>query len=294
MSTALVTGASGFVGKCLINELISEKKFSKIIAIVHNSPLDLIETDPCVSEVRINLLERWQISDEVDVIYNFAADGSQMPYSKESSLLFERIADNAIDFAISRKAKLFHSSSGGAVSQNTNIDDKLYFFTRSRKNVENKIMNAGVDNKLAFQIGRLYSFIGPTLFNKNQYMINQHIKSALRSKKVVLTGQPNSKKSYMYETDMAMWISKISEIDKPEVWNISGYEKPTILDVAKFICDYLDAELFLDTKEDLEFLYAPNNMEKEAQLGLIQKISWQEGLKLTIEWAREKGSNSYE
>ena len=290
MRNILITGASGFVGTCVIRELLKDEQVNSVFAVLNKSTLHADLTDKRIKTISMNLLEPWSLSSNIDQVYNFAADGTYAPYSIESSELFEKISEQAIRFSIKKEASLFQSSSGGAEKNQVKIDNRLYHFANARKNVERRILESDLDEKILFQIGRLYSFIGPTLYKKKQYMVNQFLQNASEGKNIVITGRASSRRTYLYETDMANWIMEISKSKLSGLWNISGYEKVSIQEIASHIGHIYDVGIEYLPLETEPSDYFPENMSKEQIFGLSQSISWKEGLELTAKWiSRNKG-----
>ena len=289
MKNVLVTGAAGFVGTCVITELLEEKyNLKRIYANVHKTPLAIKFNDSRIIQVNQKLDENWNFDFDVDYIFNFAADGTSNPYSKEANAKFLSITQNAKNFAVKSDAGIFHSSSGGAALGELNKDHRLFDFALARRNSEEILLKAKNIDNLQVQIGRLYTFIGPTILNKRHYMVSEFLEKAYSGEKIIVKGNLNSQRTLLYESEMARWIVKLAFESKLDIWNISGYESVSTLQIAQYISDRFGVDWDYTQSEVQAENYLPQDMTKERQISLIQEISWQQGIELTAKYLETK------
>ena len=290
----MITGAFGFVGQSFIDWLIKqppELHPSKLI-LVTNSQKNL---NNVIREINSEILlsdlgQPWNFDFDCDYLINLAADGSANAYSSEASELFLRISNHMISWLQKKESvRFFHASSGaceGIKFNNSQIipeDLKKLFESKkqslidSRLNAEDAILQKLSTSSINGSIGRLFSFIGPRIISKHQYAASSFLAQAQHSKKIRVSGNPNTVRSYLSSDDLSSWIYKAIQLDsKPVIMNFGSKIPVTIGDLASYIAIKTNAELELLHPELPSDIYVADNQKTLDLLKVSEGMGWRE------------------
>ena len=290
----MITGAFGFVGQSFVDWLIRqppELHPSKLILITNsqknlNNVIREISTQILVSD----LGQPWNFDFECDYLINLAADGSANAYSSEASELFIRISNNMISWLQKKESvHFFHASSGaceGIKFDNSELipeDIKRMFESKkqslidSRLHSENAILQLLSTSSIDGSIGRLFSFIGPRIISKHQYAASSFLAQAHHSKRIKVSGNPNTVRSYLSTDDLSSWIYKTIQLDsKPAIMNIGSAIPVKIGDLASYIANKTNAELELLNPDLPPDIYVSDNRKTLDLLKVSEGMGWRE------------------
>ena len=203
--------------------------------------------------------------------------------------------NEVINFCFSNKIKLIYSATSATIG-NSGQDKNLspYAFTKA-KNLE-LLENLKKWFKFKYEVVYFYNVYGP-----NQYpekAIPKFIILASRGKQIALHGDGLATRSYMHVDDAASAFDFILHKGQTlQVYNIGAHEERTVLSVAEDVCELLGR----DPKETITYVRdrAFNDRRyfidcsKLLALGWQQKISWEEGLSMTVKWYTTQDLSSY-
>ena len=299
MKSLLITGANGFVGQAIIQELGTlepENLPSEIILVTRNGlnvnlPLSLREIICVVSQ---DLTKPWRIPYRSSHVINLAADGSRAPYSKEASESFTLIGRNLINWVrnLDHQVNLFHASSGACfdhVGSNASqylSNDKAEFII-GRIKVEEELIRASKNSDLRLSIGRLFTFSGNLLLQKNQYAITEFIKSGLSERHIKVNGNAETVRSYLHEDAMADWILRATI--NPVALNplqIGSNQPVTIKELAEYVAEITGAKVTYAPTSQPPDIYLPNNEETRSSLGVSEGTTWKIAVQEMIDSVR--------
>jgi dTDP-glucose 4,6-dehydratase len=120
-----------------------------------------------------------------------------------------------------------------------------------------------------------------------------YIVNALNNNPIPVYGKGNQRREFLYVTDWAdaAWKA-LSFGSTGEVYNIGEGTEIANIDLAKKICELTGASedliKFVPDRLGHDFRYGLNS-EKIKKIGFMPKVSFEDGLKETIEWYRGKG-----
>lgn len=146
-------------------------------------------------------------------------------------------------------------------------------------------------HKLPLMITRCSNNYGPA--QDKEKFIPKIISKALNDKEIPLYGDGLNVRDWIYVEDHCRAVHKVLEEGVPgEVYNIGGLEEKTNLDViltilnllgkGKHLIKYVDDRLGHDRR------YSMNSAKITKNLGWSPNISFEEGIKRTIDWYREQ------
>jgi len=318
IESLLVTGVNGFVGRSFLKYLdsLAEVDLPKKICLVSRDgkfpTLEKLQQKTELFYVTADLEESWSFSFPATHIAHFAADGSTSAYSIAAADKFIRISVNLENWILGLNCPtVFFASSGacfGRVSlsneaqlqfqeveglsiRNRLEEDKAQLI-RSRLQAEESLLNLESSGLIDLRIGRLFSFIGNSLFNKPQYAVNAFIEMGLSGAEIQIKGDPMTVRSYLSECDMADWIYKsINQKIESKYLEIGSTQPVTILELANEISAQTGTKVKLPKSYQPGDLYVANSIETQTLLGVTETISWQNALESYITFSREMRNN---
>jgi len=295
----LISGTNGFVGRSIVDQIAAletQNLPNQILFITRNGlNFELPSNMKDISIVsKRDLTKEWEINKSVSHIINLAADGSRSPYSAEANNTFSLIVNNLIKSisALPEPPHLFHASSGACAGYNPIKSENISeipksSFRQNRLQAEYDLIRASNNFDFKLSIGRLFTFAGSHILNKNQYAISNFIKSGLVTNKIHITGDPKTVRSYLHQEDMAKWIltSLTSEAPHSDL-QIGSSRAVTMEELAQFIADNTSAEISLEVNPSPGDIYLPNNEATRVKLGVSEGKNWEFSVLEMIEMAR--------
>ena len=229
MKTLTIIGASGFLGRSLIdyakeNSLL-RWKINKIISISRRKIHEKNKKGFQVKYITSDIIKLRKIFKTDFIIYavNTNNDKNDLKAIKNFALLLKQLP---------KKTKILFTSSGA-----------VYGRIKSKKNyAKNKLMIEKIFKKLGKEgykvsIARLFTFIGKRILNNKKYAISDFIRSGLNKKKILVKSKFKVYRSYMHSDDMVKWLLTIliNSSEKCPIYNVGSNESISIQDLAKTI-----------------------------------------------------------
>jgi len=299
VDSLLVTGSNGFVGQSIIEKLGSlerENLPSEIVLVTRNGLNSELPTSlrDISHVVRQDLTKPWTFPHQSSHVINLAADGSYAPYSKQSSDSFCLIGRNLINWikSLDSQVNLFHASSGACFDhKGSNSSEYLLNgkreFVNSRIQVEEELTKELSGSGLRFSIGRLFTFSGKLLLQKDQYAITEFIKTGLLEGHIQVKGNRETVRSYLHEDAMAHWILRAT-IDPVGLnpLQIGSSEAVTMKQLAEFVAEKTAAKVTFAPSSKAPDIYLPNNEDTRSSLGVDEGTTWKIAVQEMIDSVR--------
>lgn len=134
---------------------------------------------------------------------------------------------------------------------------------------------------------RLYAFAGPGIVLDEHFAVGNFIRDGLQGNRIVIKGNPSTVRSYMYPTDLVIWI--LTALLKPANLNTNiGSEVPiSMLELGNLISDMTSKKGVRILGENQEISnYVPSTSCFRQNYGVSEQISLSRGLENWIEWLR--------
>ena len=301
----LVTGGLGFIGSNFIRYMLNKYKDIEIINVdsmsyganpdnlkdIKDERYKFIKGDIADYELMSRLVK------DVDVIVNFAAE-------------------THVDRSISNPEKFVHSNFLGVFTilesirkNNTNVrlihisTDEVYGsidrgsfkendrlepsspYSSTKASADLLILSYIKTYKIKASILRSCNNYGPYQFPEK--LIPKTIIRLLNNLKVPIYGSGKNRREWIYVEDFARAIELIINKGENNIYNVSTNEEKENLEVVKTILKMLGKdESYIEFVEDRpghDFRYSIDST-KIRELGWKPKYSFEEGIKLTVEW----------
>ncbi|MBB6714607.1 NAD-dependent epimerase/dehydratase family protein [Clostridium gasigenes] len=301
----LVTGASGFVGACLVRRLVENNENVHIIARETSDLWRVLDIKENLTIHNVDLMNEEQIKkmttdEKFNVIYHLATYGGYH---------FQKNLDNIINTNLIGTWNLFRYASETGVEMFVNTSSSSEYGEKDEPMNEEMILNPNnmygatkasstilcstyaKINKIPFVTYRLFSPYG--YYDAQTRLIPTVIDNCLKNKKIEL-GSKTSKRDFIFIDDVIdAYIKAPLLCDKyGEVYNIGSGIQYTVEEVVNKIVKQTNSNAELVWNNNLGRQYEPkawySDISKIKQdLGWSPKLSMDEGLDITINWLKK-------
>lgn len=314
----LITGATGMIGVCLIDLLMTYSSQSGhpvfILAFARNEEKMREKFADYLSEKNFSYLigdinqGMPQIDDKVDIIIHAASNSHPVAYAEDPIGTIKTNVfglDYLLDYAAKKKIRRFvFLSSIEIYGENNTGRDR---FTESdcgyincntlragypeSKRVGEALCQAyrkkyGID----IVIARLSRTYGPTMQPDDSKVISQFIRRAANREDIILKSDGKTRYSYIYVVDAVTAIlTVLAKGVDGEAYNVADSRSETsILDLAKMIAGQSGTEIVFEKPDDVEKAGYSNVWKSLMDEGKLNDLGWQpltdlaEGIEKTI------------
>ncbi|MGN0376893.1 MAG: NAD-dependent epimerase/dehydratase family protein [Suilimivivens sp.] len=319
--TIMISGATGMIGKCLIDLLMlrneSEKIPIHVIALSRNEErarerFDAYLDNSCFQYISCDVNRMIPECGQVDYVIHAASNTHPLQYSEDA---IGTIASNVIgtknllDYAVSHGASHFCFVSSVEV-YGENRGDTEKFDEKYLGYIDCNTLRAGYPESkrlgetlcnayyqtygLAFSIPRLSRVYGPTMLPSDTKAISQFIRKAVAGEDIVLKSEGNQKYSYTFVTDAVSAVLYTILLGTPgEAYNVADEKSDiTLKDLAEILARIAGTQVVFelpDEKERRGYSTATKAMldaDKLKRLGWNPRVHMEEGLKCTVKEMR--------
>lgn len=140
------------------------------------------------------------------------------------------------------------------------------------------------------KIARCFAFVGPHLPLNAHFAIGNFIRDALARKPIQIHGDGTPMRSYLYASDLAVWLWVILFKAAPyRSFNVGSEEDLCINDLAKRIIRDTNINLPIKISQLFDIVpqisrYVPNTLRARSELNLNTEISLTEAIRRTFAW----------
>lgn len=154
---------------------------------------------------------------------------------------------------------------------------------------------AGTD--LQVKIARCFTFVGPLLPLDDNYAIGDFIRDALFRDQIEVLGDGTARRSYLYGSDLAVWLWTIlirGESGRP--YNVGSEADVSISDLAHLVATVIRPGIPVRVAEQpvpgvLPARYIPSTARAVRELGVANRVPLEEAVLRTAQWYAT-GANS--
>ena len=314
----LITGGTGFVGTW-ISEYISflNDNFNfnvNIILISRDIDAFKVKCPQLCTRKDIKLISKdVRNIDELPIDVNYVIHSAASPDNRhhvsdpiETISVITKGTQNIIDnaFKLPNLKKILYLSSGQIYGKVTNDNNSISehdfgpldcnsitsIYPESKRLAESICCAFWSLYKLPITIARPFSFIGPYQLLNKPWAVNSFINDALFSKTVRIIGNGEPIRSYMYPSDMTVWILKILLDGIPgKAYNVGSPYGICLKELAKKIVHYSKSDAHIEIKNynQDKSKYIPNISISQNELGLKINYDADKTIEKAVIWFKE-------
>ena len=313
-----VTGGTGFFGKWLLESFIyvNEKLAlnAKITTLTRNPEAFLMEYPfykehtNMVQFVKGDILNYdFNLDEKFQFIIHAATAASESLNKSNPLLMMDTITigtRKVLDFSITQPLEGFLFISSGAIygkqpwnvshikeedSFKVDINNSNTAYAEGKRIAELYCSTYFDKNKLPIKIARCFAFVGPYLPLNTHFAIGNFINNVLKNEDIVIKGDGSTIRSYMYASDLMIYLWKIllkGEINQP--YNVGSDEGVSIKQLAEKIRSISNAKIAVKIlglpiqKEHID-IYCPSIIKANSINAQI-KIQLTESIEKTIKF----------
>lgn len=312
--TLFITGGTGFFGKWLIESLIYANDTGDLslkIIILSRYPEVFLNNYPHFRKNYIRIITgdicNFSYPEEpIDFIFHMATEASVDLNLKSPLYMFDVVVKGTryvFDLAVQKKVKAILLTSSGAVyGQQPQDLDKIPEEYTGSPNVFNANAAYSEGKRVAemlssfyykqyglnVKIARCFAFVGPYLPLNTHFAVGNFIKNLLEIKDITINGDGTPYRSYMYGSDLIIWLIKILlNAQSCDPVNVGSDEYLTIKELAEKVLKLYPSDghkinIMQKEPSKIIFRYVPSIDKAKKMLNLSLSVNLDEALKKTI------------
>ncbi|MFZ1979237.1 MAG: NAD-dependent epimerase/dehydratase family protein [Bacteroidota bacterium] len=318
--TVLLTGGTGFFGKWFletISFLNSERDLNLKVIVVSRAPDRFLNEYPHFKQPAIQFIQGDIRSfpfpkEPIHYIIHAGSSAGEKLNCEEPLEMFETIVDGTryvLSLAREKKVESFLFTSSGAVygkqpAELTHIPesyagapdstDARSAYGEGKRAAEMLCSIYYHQYHVPVKIARCFAFVGPYLPLDAHFAIGNFILNVLKGEDILIQGDGTPFRSYLYATDLMIWLWTILLRGKNnEPYNVGSDKDSTIYEIAQKINESLEIQnnIVVLRKEPLSFpalRYIPSVEKCKRDLQLKQIISLDDCIRKTYQYYLNK------
>jgi nucleoside-diphosphate-sugar epimerase len=311
-SRIFISGGTGFFGRCLLETfdyLIRERGLHVELVVLSRNPEAFFSKAPHFRDHPHIRFIAGDISTfeypegQFDFVIHAATDVSDKINAEQPlQIVDSSIAGtrHMLDFAVHARTRRFLFTSSGAVygrhpSDLSHIPEDFpggpdpcnpgSVYGESKRMAEQLCALYSKQYPVECLIGRFYAQVGPYLPLDTQFAVGNFLLNALRGEPILIRGDGTPYRTYLYVTDLVVWLLTILVKGRPmHAYNVGSNKPVSIIELARMVAKLTPSPLpiqILGTPKPniLPSRYVPSNRRATEELGLRETVSLEEGLK---------------
>lgn len=308
MTNVLVTGGAGFIGSCFIRHVLKKHPDYKVFNLdaltycgnIEN--LDDIKTNPNYQFIKGNICDRalvFDIVSDMDFIVNFAAESHVDNSIRHPEIFIETnvqgtltLLQAAREFKIERFLQVSTDEVYGTLGKTGYFYESTPLapnspYSASKASADMLVRAYNKTYNLATLNTRCSNNYGP--YQYPEKLIPFFISKLLKGEKVPVYGDGLNVRDWLYVYDHAEAIDTVLNKGKiGEIYNIGGHNEKTNLEITHLILEAMGKDessiQYVEDRLGHDRRYAISNDKITAELGWSPSVTFEEGIKLTIDW----------
>ena len=304
----LVTGGAGFIGSCFVRHILNKYPDYKVINIDaltycgNLANLKDIENNPNYKFVHGNICDKKLVRElisQVDCIVNFAAESHVDNSIKNPEIFIETNVQGTLNLLQASKEigiERYLQVSTDEVYGTLGMTGYFYETTPLAPNSPYSASKASADMlvrayyetyKMPVLTTRCSNNYGP--YQYPEKLIPFFISRLLRGEKVPVYGDGLNVRDWLYVYDHCAAIDTVLHKGRiGEVYNIGGHNEKTNIEITRLILEAMGKDEssieYVQDRLGHDRRYAISNDKITSELGWKPSVTFEEGIKMTIDW----------
>lgn len=304
----LVTGGAGFIGNCFIRHILNKHPDYKVYNLdaltyagnIEN--LNDVKDNPNYKFVHGNICDKKLVRElisQVDYVVNFAAESHVDRSITGPEIFIETNVQGTMNLLQASKeigVERFLQVSTDEVYGSLGATGYFYETTPIQPNSPYSASKASADllvrayyetYKLPVLTTRCSNNYGP--YQYPEKLIPFFVSLLLKGEKVPVYGDGLNVRDWLYVYDHCEAIDVVLHKGKVgEVYNIGGHNEKTNMEITKLVLDAMGKDessiKYVEDRLGHDRRYAIDNTKIQTELGWEPSVTFEEGIKLTIDW----------
>ena len=309
----LVTGGAGFLGSWICDVLVESK--ANVICLDNFSSglkenISHLLGRKNFKFVQHDITQPIFFNEEIDIVMHLASRASPFEFEKYPIQILKANTLGiwvALGIAKKHEAKFLYTSTSEIYGDakeiptteeyrgNVNPIGPRSCYDEAKRCGESYVIAYRMQHGLDTRIARIFNTYGPRMRAEGIYgrVVPRFVEQALSNKPITIFGDGTQTRSFCYVTDQVEGLLKLafSERAEGEVVNIGSDSEITILELAKLIKELTKSSSeieFHPLPKDDPMRRKPDISKAKKLLGWKPKVELEEGLRMMIEWFKEK------
>lgn len=304
----LVTGGAGFIGSCFIRHILNKYPDYKVINLdvltyagnIEN--LDDVKNNPNYQFVHGNICDKKLVRDlisQVDTVVNFAAESHVDRSITGPEIFIETNVQGTLnllqaskEFGVERYLQVSTDEVYGSLGKTGYFTEETHIepnspYSASKAGADLLVRAYYETYKMPCLITRCSNNYGP--YQYPEKLIPFFISQLLKGEKVPVYGDGLNVRDWLYVYDHCAAIDTVLHKGKfGEVYNIGGHNEKTNMEITKIILEAMGKDessiRYVEDRLGHDKRYAIDNTKIQTELGWKPSLTFEEGIKLTIDW----------
>ncbi len=309
MPTVVITGGAGFLGSHLCERFLNEGMTVYCLDNLCTGSIENIEhlgTNEKFHFIKQNVSDHILIKSDVDYILHFASPASPIDYLQlpiQTLKVGSLGTLNALGLAKAKGARLLLASTSEVYGDplehpqkesywgNVNPIGPRGVYDEAKRFAEAMTMAYHRHHGVQTRIVRIFNTYGPRMRLEDGRALPNFMRQALKGEPITVYGDGSQTRSFQYVSDLVEGIYRLLMSDEPEPVNIGNPEEISLLDIAKEVIELTGSKskiIYESLPVDDPKVRQPDITRARTILGYEPKVHRKEGLKLTLEYFRQK------
>ncbi len=304
----LVTGGAGFIGSCFVRYILNKYPDYKVInldALTYAGNLGNL-SDFCDNPnhyfIKGNICDKKLMIDiisQVDAVINFAAESHVDRSISGPEIFIETNVQGTLnllqickDFGIERYLQVSTDEVYGTLGKDGYFTEETPIapnspYSASKASADLLVRAYFETYKLPVLITRCSNNYGP--YQYPEKLIPFFVSQLLKGEKVPVYGDGLNVRDWLYVYDHCAAIDAVLHKGQiGEVYNIGGHNEKNNLEITKLILNIMGKDensiQYVEDRLGHDKRYAIDNTKIQTQLGWQPSVTFEDGIKSTIEW----------
>ena len=306
---AVILGAAGFIGSHLVDRVLGEGwRVTGVDSLLTGTRRNLehLAREPRFDFVEADICDPLELSGPIHAVLDFASPASPIDYLQHP---FETLhvgslgVENALRLAKRAGARFLLSSTSEVYGDplehpqresywgNVNPVGPRAVYDEAKRFAEAITMAYRRYERVDVRIARIFNTYGPRMRLDDGRVVPAFVAQALRGEPLTVFGDGSQTRSFCFVDDEVDGLWRLFGSDVHDPVNIGNPHELTILEFAKAVQRLVGADVSIVRKplpEDDPRVRRPDITRAKELLGWEPKVSFDEGMKRTIAWFRER------